>query len=184
MVTNATCPVGCFLLMFNSWGLVNAYGTFASYYKQHLLPQTDLLLWNLVGATESFCVLTLSGVVGRLLDANYARSLVATGAVLVTLGTFLLSVVNGNAGRGDGRYGLIWLTQGLITGLGMACFFVSSSQSESLQRSDLDLALTDPTICSCGYLVRQEKSRRHWHCRLGSQYCRPHLPHDDQIHHH
>lgn len=114
--------------MFNSWGLVNSYGTFSSWYKQHLLPGKDLLFWNIVGATECFIVLLLSAVVGRLLDAGNARYLIAVGAFLVTLGMFLLSVVNGNGGYNDGNYGLIWLTQGFIVGLGMACFFVSSSQ--------------------------------------------------------
>ena len=123
-----SCLLGCFLLMFNSWGLVNAYGTFASYYKQHLLPGTDLLLWNLIGSTESFIVLALSFVVGRLLDANYARHLIVLGALLLTLGMFLLSTVNGNGTRDEGDYGLTWLTQGFVVGLGMSCFFVSSSQ--------------------------------------------------------
>ncbi|KAJ9666537.1 hypothetical protein H2201_003460 [Coniosporium apollinis] len=123
-----TALFGCFLLMFNSWGLVNAYGTFASYYKQHLLAGTDVLLLNLVGSTQCFVVLSLSFVVGRLLDAGYSRWLTGVGGILVTLGMFMLSLCSGNGGQGDGNYGLIWLTQGLITGLGMACFFVSSSQ--------------------------------------------------------
>lgn len=122
------CLFGCFLLMFNSWGLVNAYGTFASYYKQHLLPGTDLLLWNLVGSTESFIVLALSFVVGRLVDANYSRHLIVLGALLLTLGMFLLSTVNGSGTRDEGNYGLTWFTQGFVVGLGMSCFFVSSSQ--------------------------------------------------------
>ncbi|KAF2717846.1 MFS general substrate transporter [Polychaeton citri CBS 116435] len=119
---------GGFLLMFNSWGLVNAYGTYASYYKQYLLPGRDLLLFNLVGSTQSFVVLILSAIVGRFLDAGYSRHLIVLGTVLVSLGTFLLSVVNGDGGYEQGNYILIWLTQGLISGLGMACFFVSSSQ--------------------------------------------------------
>jgi MCP family monocarboxylic acid transporter-like MFS transporter 10 len=46
----------------------------------------------------------------------------------VILGQFMLSVSVGGGGYGEGNYGLIWLTQGLITGLGMAFFFVTSSQ--------------------------------------------------------
>lgn len=114
--------------MFNSWGIVNAYGTYASYYMQHLLPGYDILLFNLIGSTECFIVLMLSAPVGRLLDAGYIRTLIITGSVLVTLGQFMLSLSTGNGGYGQGRYGLIWTTQGLVTGLGMACFFVSSSQ--------------------------------------------------------
>ncbi|KAJ9656431.1 hypothetical protein H2201_008551 [Coniosporium apollinis] len=120
--------IGCFFLMFNSWGLVNAYGTFASYYEEQLLPGQDMLLLNLIGSTQSFFVLALSFVVGRLLDAGYSRYLIGVGWVLVTIGMFMLSLCNGDGQFGHGNYSLIWLTQGFVTGLGMACFFVSSSQ--------------------------------------------------------
>jgi MCP family monocarboxylic acid transporter-like MFS transporter 10 len=122
--------LGCFFLMFNSWGLVNAYGTFASYYKEELLPNTDILLLNLVGSTESFIVLVNSFIIGRLLDSGHARKIVFVGWFFVSLGMFTLSLSSGNGGYNKGHYGLIWLTQGLTTGMGMACFFVSSSQSQ------------------------------------------------------
>jgi hypothetical protein len=98
--------------MFNSWGIVNAYGTYASYYMQHLLPGQDILLFNLIGSTQSFIVLLFSAVVGRFLDAGYHRTLIIIGSVLVVLGQFLLSVSVGDGGYGQGNYGLIWLTQG------------------------------------------------------------------------
>ncbi|KAK8156523.1 major facilitator superfamily domain-containing protein [Phyllosticta citrichinensis] len=123
-----TTLAACFFLMFNSWGLVNAYGTFASYYKDVLLPNQDALFFNLFGATECFMVLLLSGVVGRLLDGGHARILLGIGAVITPASFFLLSVVNGEGERGDGNVGLIWLTHGFLDGLGMSFFFVSSSQ--------------------------------------------------------
>lgn len=98
---------------------------------QHLLPGRDILLLNLVGSTQSFTVLILSAVVGRFLDAGYIRELLLVGSVLISIGSFVLSAVNGDAEYAQGNYGLIWLTQGLISGLGMACFFVSSSQGTS-----------------------------------------------------
>ncbi|KAK4497088.1 hypothetical protein PRZ48_011538 [Zasmidium cellare] len=119
------CLLGGFLLMFNSWGIVNAYGTYASYYTQELFEGQDILRMNLLGSTECFMILTLSAPVGRFLDAGHSRMLIVIGTVLVSLGSFLLAAVNsGNVGR----YGLTWFTQGFITGLGMACFFVTSSQ--------------------------------------------------------
>ena len=117
--------------MFNSWGLVNTYGTYASYYKQHLLPNRDLMLFNLIGSTQSFVVLILSAVIGRFLDAGYVRELIILGTLLVSIGSFMLSIVNGDGGYNHGNYGLVWLTQGFVSGLGMACFFVSSSQGKS-----------------------------------------------------
>ena len=113
---------GCFLLMFNSWGLVNAYGTFASFYSMAHLKGRSTILLNLIGSTQSFIVLISSFVAGRLLDAGHSRKLIFVGAVLVTVGMFALS------GVPEGNYGAIWATQGLIVGLGMACFFVTSSQ--------------------------------------------------------
>jgi hypothetical protein len=148
--------------MFNSWfvddntnemmaltlltlrrGLVNTYGTYSSYYMQNLLPGLDLLLLNLVGSTESGIVLALSCIVGRLLDAGHIRKLLIIGTVFIAAGSFGLSGVNKEGNYGEGNYGLIWLTQGLLTGLGMACFFVSSSQgnqpSEKPHAQDISL---------------------------------------------
>lgn len=69
------------------------------------------MLLNLIGSTQSFVVLLLSFIIGRLLDANYARYLIAIGAVLVTLGHFLLSIVNGDGIiRDSGSYGATWVS--------------------------------------------------------------------------
>ncbi|KAK1820166.1 pre-rRNA processing [Friedmanniomyces endolithicus] len=122
------CLVGGFFQMFISWGYVNAFGTYASYYKSVLLPGADNLLMNVVGGTECFIILLLSFVVGRLVDAGHIGKVLFVGTILLGVGTFSLSAVNGDAGKGDGNYGAIWATQGFLTSLGMACHFVSSSQ--------------------------------------------------------
>lgn len=124
--------MGCFFLMFNSWGLVNAYGTFSSFYMESLMPNTPIYLLNLIGSTESFVVLSLSFAMGRLLDAGFSRYILFTGWILVSTGMFTLSVSSGNGRAGQGNYSLIWVTQGFTQGLGMACFFVASSQSKYL----------------------------------------------------
>jgi MCP family monocarboxylic acid transporter-like MFS transporter 10 len=111
--------------MFVSWGLVNAFGTFSSYYSESLFRGDDLMLSNLIGSTQCFVVLFLSFITGRLLDADYSRKLLLAGSVIITIGMFMLSICNGDGGLNQGNYGLTWLTQGLVTGLGMACFFVS-----------------------------------------------------------
>lgn len=122
------CWLGCFFLMFNSWGLVNAYGTFASYYVAHSLAGEDQLVLNLIGSTQSFLVLLFSAPVGRLLDAGHFRWVIGTGCLLTPLGMFMLSITTPNSPTAEGNYGYIWATQGFVTGLGMACYFVSSSQ--------------------------------------------------------
>lgn len=93
------------------------------------MPGIHIYLLNLIGSTESFVVLLLSFAVGRLLDAGFSRYILFAGFVLVSTGMFTLSVSSGAGNRVDGSYTLIWVTQGLTQGLGMACFFVASSQS-------------------------------------------------------
>lgn len=154
--------------MFNSWGLVNAYGTFASYYEDQLLPGQDMLLLNLIGSTQSFFVLALSFIVGRLLDAGYSRYLIGVGWVLVTIGMFMLSLCNGDGQFGHGNYSLIWLTQGFVTGLGMACFFVSSSQSSFAPLHRLCRRALAENHHSCGDVVYFQERRRNWHRGLRS----------------
>ncbi|KAL5113928.1 hypothetical protein ACEQ8H_008177 [Pleosporales sp. CAS-2024a] len=125
------CLLGCFFLMFNSWGLVNAYGTWSSYYVGHSLLGTDQLKLNLIGSTQSFLVLLLSNPVGRLLDAGWSRYVIAFGSLCVPLGLFLLSVVHPSDAPATANFGSIWSVQGLLVGVGMAPFFVSSSQVAS-----------------------------------------------------
>ncbi|XP_014553315.1 hypothetical protein COCVIDRAFT_29436 [Bipolaris victoriae FI3] len=125
------CLLGCFFLMFNSWGLVNAYGTWSSYYVGHSLRGVDQLELNLVGSTESALVLLFSNVVGRLLDAGHFRKVIGCGTFLVPFGLFMLSVVHPSDIEGMASFGAIWATQGFVVGIGMATFFVSSSQVAS-----------------------------------------------------
>jgi MCP family monocarboxylic acid transporter-like MFS transporter 10 len=124
------CLLGSFFLMFNSWGLVNAYGTWSSYYVGHSLLGTDQLKLNLIGSTQSFLVLLLSNPIGRLLDAGYSRHVIGFGSVCVPLGLFLLSVVHPSDVGASANFGSIWGLQGLMVGLGRAPFFVSSSQGK------------------------------------------------------
>ncbi|KAH7138077.1 major facilitator superfamily domain-containing protein [Dendryphion nanum] len=123
-----SCWAGCFFLMFNSWGLVNAYGTFASYYVGQSLRDSDQLQLNLIGSMQSFLVLIFSLPVGRLLDAGYFRQIIGLGAFLTPFGMFMLSIAHPSDPSAKANYGAILSTQGVVTGLGMACYFVSSSQ--------------------------------------------------------
>lgn len=161
-------------------------GTFASYYSESLFQGDDILLSNLIGSTQCFVVLFFSFIVGRLLDADHSRQLLLAGSVIITIGMFMLSISNGNGGLNQGNYGLTWLTQGLVTGLGMACFFVSryvAIQSESMIKgADNVQQLTKYalpnvthirirlTLQSNSNLVPQEKRVRHWHRGFRSKH--------------
>lgn len=117
--------------MFNSWGLVNAYGTYQSYYKQHLHTEQSNATLNLIGALQCFIVLGLSMVVGRVLDAGHFYALTISGAVLVSLASFLMSIRAITS-----QYGPLLAVQGILMPLGMSCMFVPSSQSTFEQHID------------------------------------------------
>ncbi|CAL8575529.1 hypothetical protein XPA_001448 [Xanthoria parietina] len=121
--------VAGFFMMFNCWGMVNAYGAFLGLYDEHLLTKNSDLQLSLVGATESFLLLFPSIFAGRLLDARRHYYLGFTGFLLLFLGYFSLSFAGGKGGKDQGNYGLVWLTSGLLAGLGMTCFFTYSSHN-------------------------------------------------------
>ncbi len=76
---------------------------------------------------QTFLVLALSVIVGRLLDAQLHRAVVCTGGALTTLGFLALSFTGRQGHEGEGIYGLVLLTHGLVAGIGMSFFFTHSS---------------------------------------------------------
>ena len=110
-----------------SRGLINSFGAFFRYYDEQLLPEASGTTLGLIGSVQSFFVLLLSVFVGRLLDAQLHRSVVAVGGVLTTLGYLCLSFTSGRALHGEGSYSLVMISHGITAGIGMSCFFVHSS---------------------------------------------------------
>ena len=99
--------------------MVNAYGAFLGLYDQHLLTQSSDLQLSLIGATEAFLLLFPSMFAGRLLDAHRHYFLGFTGFTLLFFGYFLLSFSGQEGLKDQGNYGYVWLTSGLMSGLGM-----------------------------------------------------------------
>ena len=108
-------------------GLIMSFGTFFPYYDEHLLKDASDTEIGLIGGVQAFMTLLLSFIIGRLLDAKFHRSVVAVGGLLTWLGYFCLSFNHLHAAKDRGSYGLILLTQSIIAGAGMSCFFMHSS---------------------------------------------------------
>ena len=105
-----------------------SYGPYFRYYDEHLLIGTGASKIGLIGSTQGFLVLSLSVIIGRLVDAKFHTWIAVAGGVFTFLGHLCLSFTSGQGREGEGSLGLIFLTQGFIAGLGMACYFVPSSQ--------------------------------------------------------
>ncbi|KAL8692288.1 MAG: hypothetical protein Q9218_002657 [Villophora microphyllina] len=96
--------VSGFFMMFNCWGMVNAYGAFMGLYDEHLLTKATDLQLSLIGATESFLLLLPSMFAGRLLDARRHYYLGFTGFLLLFLGYFMLSFTSRQGLKDQGNY--------------------------------------------------------------------------------
>ncbi|PBP16622.1 riboflavin transporter MCH5, partial [Diplocarpon rosae] len=146
-----------FLLMFSSWyvtphpnfqtfssprmtksvgrGLVNTFGVFQDYYT--LVPSfASSFAVSWIGSVQSFLLLLLGALSGRVVDAGYARSMTAAGSFLIVFGMMMVSLSGdgtdtGTEGEGEGAgvtliYYQIMLSQGICCGAGMGLVFIPS----------------------------------------------------------
>jgi hypothetical protein len=103
-----------FLVIFTTWGYVNAFGAFQSYYSGGVLPvSASAISW--IGSVQIFLSLVIGLFTGRLLDAGFFFPTYIVGAFVQLLGIFLMSICT--------KYWQLMLTQGILTGLGNGIFF-------------------------------------------------------------
>ncbi|PQE19420.1 MFS monocarboxylate transporter protein [Rutstroemia sp. NJR-2017a BBW] len=108
--------VGGFLFYFNSWGLVNTFGTFETYYIQ-IFPKTPSeIAW--IGTTQGFLLVLVGVLTGSLHDKGYFRPLVLVGSFMIVFGLMMLSLMT--------KYWQAFLAQAICIGLGSACVFLPS----------------------------------------------------------
>ncbi|KAK1831625.1 hypothetical protein QBC39DRAFT_407739 [Podospora conica] len=122
---------GCLVNML-AWGLPSTFGVYQLYYRDTLgLPESQVSWIGSLQTSLAFLTCTFSG---RLADAGYIRSTVASGAFLVIFGTFMTSLST--------TYWQLLLSQGLCTGLGLGVMFMPPlSVINSYFRANRSLAL-------------------------------------------
>lgn len=110
--------VASFMLFFNSWGLVNTYGAYQTFYEGNLLSQQSSSSISWIGSIQAFLLLLVGPLIGPLYDRGYLRALNVTGTILIVLGMMMTSTSK--------QYYQIMLAQGVCTGLGMGTIFIQS----------------------------------------------------------
>lgn len=108
--------LGGFMLFFNTWGLLNAFGVFQTYYESGALFSQSSSDISWIGAIQSFLVMFVGCVSGPIYDRGYLRALLLVGSFLVTFGLMMLSLAT--------TYWEVLLAQGFCTGIGAGCLFV------------------------------------------------------------
>ncbi|KAI5304047.1 hypothetical protein KEM56_006913 [Ascosphaera pollenicola] len=107
---------GSFFLLFNSWGIVNAFGAFQTYYARDFLSHQTNSNISWVGTLESFFLLVVGLLSGPLFDSGRFRSLIFAGTFFVVLSFMTLSACK--------EYWQVLLAQAFCAGIGAGFMYV------------------------------------------------------------
>jgi len=108
--------LGGFCLFFNTWGILNTFGIYQTYYESGALfiESSSNISW--IGAVQAYCVLLVGFLSGPIYDRGYFRTLLAVGSFGIVFGHMMLSISD--------RFWQILLAQGFCVGIGAGCLFV------------------------------------------------------------
>ncbi|KAL8341378.1 hypothetical protein RB598_003360 [Gaeumannomyces tritici] len=105
--------LGSHLVVMNTWGLINSFGLFQTYYVGLLGRPPSEVAW--IGSMQVFLIFFVGTLAGRLTDAGYFRAVFIMGTALIAAGTFATAQCT--------SYWQFLLAQGVCTGLGNGCVF-------------------------------------------------------------
>ncbi|EME48913.1 hypothetical protein DOTSEDRAFT_162812 [Dothistroma septosporum NZE10] len=106
------------MLFFNTWGILNTFGVYQTYYEsgQLYVESSSSISW--IGAIQAFMVLIVGAFVGPIYDRGYFRALLLVGTFMIVFGHMMLSLCS--------EYWQCLLAQGFVIGIGGGCLFVPS----------------------------------------------------------
>ncbi|KAF3763588.1 MFS general substrate transporter [Cryphonectria parasitica EP155] len=96
-----------------SWGYINSFGLFETYYSTTLGLPPSTIAW--IGSMQVFLLFFIGTFTGRLTDAGFFRPVFAVGTCFTMLGIFTTSVCT--------SYWQLFLSQGVCMGVGNGCLF-------------------------------------------------------------
>ncbi|KAI5924012.1 major facilitator superfamily domain-containing protein [Camillea tinctor] len=111
--------LGSFIVMISTFGLINSFGVFQTYYETELLSNHSSSDISWIGSLQAALLIMFGVVSGPLYDMGYFRGLTAAGLFLVIFGQFMTSLCS--------QYWQILLAQGLCVGLGCGVMFLPSA---------------------------------------------------------
>jgi MFS family permease len=115
--------LGGWVVMAATWGLINAFGAFQTYYQTVMLTSESASTISWIGSLQA-CLLFLGGfVAGPLFDAGYVTSPLIGGLLLICFGMFMTSLCT--------TYWQVLLAQGVCVGIGMGLTFLPSTAIQS-----------------------------------------------------
>ncbi|KAF2773834.1 MFS general substrate transporter [Teratosphaeria nubilosa] len=101
-----------------SWGLINAFGVWQSYYSSTLIPDQSSSNISWIGSIQAFLLCCCTIFAGPMYDRGHARVMVWIGSFMVVFGLMMVS-------RCD-NYWQLMLAQGICMGIGSGGLFITS----------------------------------------------------------
>lgn len=101
------------LIVFNTWGYINSFGVFQTYYVRSLGHPPSDISW--VGSVQIFLLFFVGTFSGRATDYGLFRLTFLVGSFFQLLGVFMTSLST--------KYWQLFLAQGICTGLGNGLVF-------------------------------------------------------------
>ncbi|KAI8986291.1 MFS general substrate transporter [Trametes punicea] len=109
---------GAFLALFCSFGQLNSFGTFQTWYAEHQLSHfaPSSIAW--IGSLQLWVFFFLGAFIGRLFDAYGPRLLLLFGSLILVFGTMMTSIST--------QYYQFILAQGSLVAIGIGTVFYPS----------------------------------------------------------
>lgn len=101
------------LIVFNTWGYINSFGVFQTYYVGALGHPPSDISW--VGSVQIFLLFFVGTFSGRATDYGLFRLTFIVGSIFQLIGVFMTSLST--------KYWQLFLAQGICTGLGNGLVF-------------------------------------------------------------
>ncbi|KAI9884896.1 MAG: hypothetical protein M1823_003303 [Watsoniomyces obsoletus] len=101
------------LVVFNTWGYINSFGAFQTYYMKQLGHPPSDIAW--VGSVQIFLLFFIGAFSGRATDAGFFHTTTSIGSVILVVGIFMTSLAT--------RYWHLFLAQGVCIGIGNGLLF-------------------------------------------------------------
>ncbi|EGP87803.1 uncharacterized protein MYCGRDRAFT_99794 [Zymoseptoria tritici IPO323] len=106
------------MLFFNTWGVLNTFGVYQTYYESGELYTEVSSNISWIGSIQSFMVLLVGAFIGPIYDRGYLRTLLVTGTFLIVFGHMMLSLCT--------TYWQCLLAQGFTVGIGGGFLYIPS----------------------------------------------------------
>ncbi|KAI1393020.1 MFS general substrate transporter [Hypoxylon trugodes] len=111
--------LGAWVIMLATWGLINSFGVYQTFYETDLLKSSTSSDISWIGSLQG-ALLMIGGLAsGPLFDAGYFLSLTISGLFFILFGLFMTSLCS--------TYWQVLLAQGICVGIGCGLTFLPSA---------------------------------------------------------